>query len=62
MHLIYKQDFYKAKQKEIYELFFKYLVPIMYNIDHLALIGEWKKNLYAAAYEKNKPRCNDTIN
>ena len=38
MHFIYKQDFYKDEQKEIYELFIEYLVPIMENIDHPALI------------------------
>ena len=38
IHLIYKQDFYKDKQKEIYELFIQYLVPVMDNLDHPALI------------------------
>ena len=38
MHLIYKQDFYKDEQNEIDDLFIEYLVPIMYNLDHSALI------------------------
>ena len=29
MHLIYKQDFYKDKQNEIYDPFVEYIVPIM---------------------------------
>ena len=29
MHLLYQQDFYKDKQKEIYKLFIEKLVPIM---------------------------------
>ena len=38
MHLIYKQDFYKNKKKEIYELFIEYLVPIMDDLDHPSFI------------------------
>ena len=53
MHLIYKQDFYKYIQKEIYELFIEYLVPIMDNIDHPALIEERKQNIDADSYENN---------
>ena len=34
----------------------------MDDIYHPALIEEWKQNLDAAAYEKAKPRCKDTIN
>ena len=40
LHLIYKQEFYKDKQKEIYELFIGYLVPVMDDIYHPALIEE----------------------
>ena len=62
MHLIYKQYYYKDKQKEIYELFIEYIVLIMEDLDHPALIEEWKQNLDTAAYEKkSKPRCKDTI-
>ena len=53
MHIIYKQDFYKNKEKEIYDLFLEYLVPVMDDLDHPTLIEEWKQNLDAAAYEKN---------
>ena len=51
--MINKQDFDKNKEKEIDNLFLEYLVPIMYNIDHPALIEELKQNLDADAYEKN---------
>ena len=33
--------------------FFEYLVPVMCDIDHPTLIGEWKKNIDATAYENN---------
>ena len=52
MHFIYKQYFYKDKQKEIYELFIEYLVSIIHNLDHFSLIEEWKINIDAAAHEK----------
>ena len=52
MHLIYKQDFYRDKRKEIDEIFIKYLVPIMDDLDHTALIGYRKQNLDAADDEK----------
>ena len=51
MHTIYKQDFYKNTEKEIYDLFFEYLVPVMDDIDHPALIWEWK-NIDATTNEK----------
>ena len=38
MHMTYKQDFYKDKQKEIDDLFLEYLVPAMEDIEHPALI------------------------
>ena len=53
MHIIYKQDFYKNKEKEIGDLFLEYLVPVIGDLDHPYLIKEWKQNIYAAAYEKN---------
>ena len=52
MYMIYKQDFYKNKQKEINYLFIEYLVPVMEDIDHPVLIEEWRQNLDAAAYKK----------
>ena len=52
MHMDYKQDLYKEKQKEIYDFFLDYLVPIMENLDHPALIEERKPNLDADAHEK----------
>ena len=38
MNLIYKQDYYEDKLKEIDDLFIEYLVPIMDDLDHTALI------------------------
>ena len=32
------------------DLFIEYLVPIMADIDHAALIEEWKQNIDAATY------------
>ena len=53
MHLIYKQYYYKDKQKKIYDLFIEYIVLIMEDLDHPALIEERKKNLDDDAYENN---------
>ena len=53
MHLIYKQDFYKDKQKEIVEIFIRYLVLIMGDHDHPELIEEWVGGDDAVAYESN---------
>ena len=39
-HLIYKQNFYNEKQKEIDEIINKYHIPLITNIDHPALIEE----------------------
>ena len=51
--MTYKQDFYKTRQSEIDDLFLKYLVPVMKDIEHPVLIEERIQNLDAAAYEKN---------
>ena len=61
MHFIYKQDFYKDKQKEINELLLNTFSPSWTILIILRLLKNVKK-LDAAAYEKNKPRCKDTIN
>ena len=37
---------------EIDELFDEYHIPLLNDIDHPALIEEWKRNIDAAAYEK----------
>ena len=34
----------------------------MGDLDHPALIEEWKQNIDTDAYEKSKLRCKDTIN
>ena len=41
MNFIYKQDYYGDKLKEIDDLCIEYLVTIMDDIDHPALIEEW---------------------
>ena len=43
IHLIYRQELFKNKQKEIDELLIDYLVPIMGDLDHTVLIEEWKQ-------------------
>ena len=53
MHLIYKQDFYKDKQGETYDIFIEYLVPVVYDIDHPVFIEECKQNIDAIDCEKN---------
>ena len=52
-HKIYKQDFYKSKEKEIYYLFFEYLVPVMDDLDHPTLIKEWDKIFILMLMKKN---------
>ena len=52
LHLIYKQNFCHDKQDEIDEIFNKYHIPLLNNIDHPALIEEWKQNIDATAYGK----------
>ena len=50
MHVTYKQDFYKNKEKELDDLFLEYLVSVMDDLEHPALIEEWKQHFDAAAY------------
>ena len=50
MHMIYKQDFYKTKESEIDDF---YLVPVIEDLEHPALIEEWIQNIDAATYENN---------
>ena len=52
MHLIYKQELYKNKQKEIDEHLIYYLVTIMGDLDHPALIEEWIQNIDADPFCK----------
>ena len=49
----YIHKFYHDKKDIIDELFCKYIKPLLKGIDNPALIQEWKKNIDAAAYEKN---------
>ena len=52
MYIIYKQNLYNNKEKEVYYLFPEYLVPVMDDPDYPALIEEWKQNLDASYNEK----------
>ena len=52
IHMIYKQDLYKIKQKEIDDLFLEYLLPVIEDIKHPALVKKWIQIFDAAAYEK----------
>ena len=45
MHMTYKQDFYKTKLSEIDDLFLEYLLPVMKDLEHPALIKEWIQNI-----------------
>ena len=38
MHMTYKQDFYKTKQSEIDDMFLKYLILVMKDLEHHVLI------------------------
>ena len=49
-HYVYQQNFYHDKQEITDEIFDEYHIPLLKNIDRLALITEWKQNLDAAAY------------
>ena len=41
MHMIYKQDLYKTKQKEKDDLFMEYLATVLRDLEHPELIKEW---------------------
>ena len=51
--MTYKQDLYINKEKDICDLFLECLVSFIDDIEHPALIDEWKQDIDAAAYEKN---------
>ena len=61
-HIIYKQDFYKNKEKEIGDFFLECLVPVMDNINLLAFIEERKKISILLLMKKSTQRCKVTIN
>ena len=61
LHTGYKHIFYQDWQDKSDELFDQYNLTLLNNIDHPALIQEWKHNLDAAVYEKNKPINKATI-
>ena len=48
----YNQTEYIDKEETINNTFIIYVEPLLNDINHLALIQEWKLNLDAAAYEK----------
>ena len=51
-HFVYNQNFYYDQQNIIDELFHQLNLPLLKDIDHPALVTEWKQNLGYAAYEK----------
>ena len=50
LHLIYKENFYHDKQREMDEIFDEYHLSLLKYIDYPELIEEWKRNIDAAAY------------
>ena len=53
LHFIYKQNFYNDKQKKVNEIFYQYHINLLNDLDHPALVEEWKKNIDADTYENN---------
>ena len=52
LHSPYIQTELNDKKEMIIKIFSAYVVPLLRDINHNALLQEWKLNLYAAAYEK----------
>ena len=52
-YFVYKQNFYHDKQDKTDDLFGWYQITLLNDVDHPALIEEWKLNIDAAAYENN---------
>ena len=48
----YNQNFYYDRQNIMDELFHQLNFPLLKDIDHPALVIEWKQNIDYAAYEK----------
>ena len=53
LYTVYKQNLYNNKRDKSDENFYQYYLPLLKDINHPVLIQEWKKNIDAAAYEKN---------
>ena len=49
-HSSYMQTIYNDKQESINNIFVTYVEPLLDNINHPALVEEWKLNLDNAAY------------
>ena len=50
-HSYYIQNIYNDKQGSTNNIFISYVEPLLDDINHTALVQEWKLNLDAAAYE-----------
>ena len=53
IHSSYIQREFNDKNKMIINIFSAYFVPLLKDINHIALLQEWKLNIDVAAYEKN---------
>ena len=53
LHTGYKKSFYHDKRDKFYGIFDQYHIPLLRDINHPALIQEWKENIDAVTYEKN---------
>ena len=49
-------SYYYDKQDDIDNIFDEKNVPLSTKFDHPAFIEEWRQNIDAAAYEKNKTK------
>ena len=61
LHLLYQQDFYKYKQKEIYKLLIEYISPSWTILIILRRLNNGNKILMLLLMKKFKPRCKATI-
>ena len=52
LHFVYNQNFCHDRQNIMDELFHQLNLPLLKDIDHPALVTEWKKTFYSTAYEK----------
>ena len=51
LHYSYIQIYFNDKKKIIINIFSAYVLSLLKDINHPALLQEWKLNLNAAAYE-----------
>ena len=53
LHYSYIQTEFNDKKKMIINIFSAYVVTLLKDINHLALLQEWKLNLDSTVYERN---------